>query len=151
MAKFIYKMQNILEIKYKLEEQAKSAYSVAKGKLDEEEQLLEQITAKKDHYESELRGQVYASLNVFEIKRLEDAIEITKFHIKAQTVAVRNAKRQLELARIKLNEAMIDRKTHEKLRENAFEEFKEEVKSDEKKEVDELVSFKYSRTSNSEE
>lgn len=147
----MYKMQNILEIKYKLEEQAKSAYSIASNKLDEQEQLLAQIETKKNNYEKELREQIYASLNVFEIKRLEDAVEVMKFHIKVQTIAVKNAKRQLELAKIKLKDAMIDRKTHEKLRENAFEEFMEEVKSDEKKEVDELVSFKYSRTSNSEE
>jgi flagellar FliJ protein len=38
---------------------------------------------------------------------------------------------------------MIERKTHEKLREKAFEQFKEELKQVESKEIDELVSFTY--------
>lgn len=45
---------------------------------------------------------------------------------------------------------MIERKTHEKLKENAFEEFKEELKGQEKKEVDELVSFKFKKKHGSE-
>ena len=66
-------------------------------------------------------------------------------------IAVNNAKMQLEKARIKLNEAMIDRKTHEKLKENAFESFKEEIKGQETKEIDELVSFKFKKKSSSED
>lgn len=151
MAKFFYKMQNILNIKYKLEEQAKSAYGAAKAILDEEEELLEEKKAKKEAYEQTLRNMVLEQLNILEIKRMEDAVEVSKYHIKMQMIAVRNAKKQVEIARKKLNEAMIERKTHEKLKENAFEVFKEEIKMEEKKEVDELVSFKYSRPMNSEE
>lgn len=151
MAKFFYKMQNILNIKYKLEEQAKSAYGAAKAILDEEEELLEEKKAKKEAYEQTLRTMVLEQLNILEIKRMEDAVEVSKYHIKMQLIAVRNAKKQVEIARKKLNEAMIERKTHEKLKENAFEMFKEEIKMEEKKEVDELVSFKYSRPMNSEE
>lgn len=151
MAKFFYKMQNILNIKYKLEEQAKSAYGAAKAILDEEEELLEEKKAKKEAYEQTLRTMVLEQLNILEIKRMEDAVEVSKYHIKMQLIAVRNAKKQVEIARKKLNEAMIERKTHEKLKENAFEVFKEEIKMEEKKEVDELVSFRYSRPMNSEE
>lgn len=151
MAKFFYKMQNILNIKYKLEEQAKSAYGAAKAILDEEEELLEQKKAKKEAYEQALYTMVLEQLNILEIKRMENAVEVSKYHIKMQMIAVRNAQKQVEIARKKLNEAMIERKTHEKLKENAFEVFKEEIKMEEKKEVDELVSFKYSRPMNSEE
>ena len=44
---------------------------------------------------------------------------------------------------MKLTELMQERKMHEKLKENAFEEFKEEVKKQEGKEVDELTSYTY--------
>ena len=37
----------------------------------------------------------------------------------------------------------IERKTHEQLREAAFEEFKKELAKEESKEVDELVSYTY--------
>ena len=49
----------------------------------------------------------------------------------------------LEMARIELNRVMVERKTHEKLRERAFEEFKQEIAQAESKEIDELVSYNY--------
>jgi len=47
------------------------------------------------------------------------------------------------MARIELNRVMVERKTHEKLRERAFEEFKQEIAQAESKEIDELVSYNY--------
>ena len=46
-------------------------------------------------------------------------------------------------ARKKLDDAMKERKTYEKLKERAFEEFKLELNAAEQKEVDELVSFRH--------
>lgn len=43
MAKFIYRMQNILNIKYKLEESAKQEYAEARQALAAEEQKLEAL------------------------------------------------------------------------------------------------------------
>ena len=40
---------------------------------------------------------------------------------------------------------MVERKTYEKLKEKAFEEFKIEVNAQEKKEIDELVSYKFTQ------
>lgn len=146
MAKFIYKMQNILGIKLKLEDQAKSTYGRAKAKLAEEEEKLEQLIQRKQQYELELIEKMSSKLNVIEIKQVEDFIEVTKYFIKRQEIVVKNAQMQVEVARNKLNEAMIERKIQEKLRENAFEEFKLEINAQEKKEVDELVSYKYGKT-----
>ena len=41
---------------------------------------------------------------------------------------------------------MMERKMHEKLREHAFERFKEELKAEEIKEIDELTSYTHSVT-----
>ena len=41
MAKFIYRMQNILNLKLKLEEQQKMEFAAARKRLDEEEEKLE--------------------------------------------------------------------------------------------------------------
>jgi flagellar FliJ protein len=38
---------------------------------------------------------------------------------------------------------MVDRKTHEKLKEHKFEEFKRELAVEENKEIDQLVSYKF--------
>ena len=42
---------------------------------------------------------------------------------------------------------MQERKTQEKLKENAFEDFKKELNAAESKEIDELVSYRFGRKS----
>ena len=41
MAKFSYRMQNILDIKYKMESQAKALYASSRARLNEEQARLE--------------------------------------------------------------------------------------------------------------
>ena len=55
MAKFRYRMQSILEIKKKLEEQAKNEFAAARAALNEEEDKLEQLKKRKEQYEDEGR------------------------------------------------------------------------------------------------
>ncbi len=151
MAKFIYKMQNILNIKLKLEDQAKTAYGNAVARLEEEKKILQRIEDRKKGYEIQLSELMSASLEVSEILRIENAIEIMNYKAEEQKVEVMAAERAVEKAREKLQEAMVERKIQEKLREKAFEEFKQEINAQEKKEVDELVSYKYTNRASSEE
>lgn len=146
MAKFIFKMENILEVKRKLEDQAKSMYASALAVLDEEQQRLALLEQKREGYKERLTSIMTASLNIDQIKTLEDAVEVMKYRIREQMVRVQDAEIKAERARQALQEAMVERKTYEKLKEKAFEEFKLEINAQEKKEVDELVSFTYSKS-----
>lgn len=47
MAKFIFKMESILSVKEKLEEQAKAEYSIEIMKLRQEEEKLEELENRK--------------------------------------------------------------------------------------------------------
>ena len=143
MAKFIYKMENILSVKYKLEDQAKNVFAEANLVLNEEEEKLSNLYARKEEYERQLSGEVVGTLQVLEIRRVAEAVEVIKYYIKMQIIAVNSAKQRVERARIKLNQAMVERKIQEKLKEKAYEQFLEELNQAERKEIDELVSFKY--------
>lgn len=145
MAKFIFKMQNILEIKRKLEDQAKSVYAEALHALEIERGKLQELEEKKEFYEDRLTDMMLESLHIHEICRMENAIEIMKYKIQEQLVAVTKAERVVENARQALHAAMVDRKTYEKLREKEFEAFKLEVNAQEKKEIDELVSYQFTQ------
>lgn len=145
MAKFIFKMQNILEIKRKLEDQAKSVYAEAVSALETEKERLSELEDKKELYEERLTTMVLEALHIKEICRMENAIEVMKYKVQEQLVAVRKAERVVENARQALNAAMVERKTYEKLREKAFEDFKMEVNAEEKKEIDELVSYQFTQ------
>ena len=151
MAKFIYRMQNILNIKLKLEDQAKTAYGNAMARLEEEEKILRTIENRKIGYENQLSNLMSESLEVGEILRIENAIEIMNFKAEEQKIEVMSAERAVEKAREKLQEAMVERKIQEKLREKAFEDFKLEISAQEKKDVDELVSYKYANRASSED
>lgn len=141
MAKFLYRMQNILNIKYKLETQAKTAFSVAAAALQREEEKLEALRQRKRSYELKARELANGRLDFLEIRTNRAAIENMKELIKNQLLAVHVAERNLENARKQLQEVMTERKTHEILKDKAFEEFKKEVEKEESKAVDELVSF----------
>lgn len=141
MAKFIYRMQNILDIKYKLETQAKTAFSVAAAALNKEEEKLEALRMREREYERKARELANGKLDFLEIRLNRTAIEIMKETIKNQILTVHVAERNLENARKQLQEVMTERKTHEILKDKAFDEFKKEVEKEESKVVDELVSF----------
>ena len=143
MAKFRYRMQNILDIKEKMENQAKTAYGMANAKLATEQQKLQDILIRRAGYESKARELVSGNLNVLEIRECRQAIDFMKSKQRSQMMNVHAAERNVELARKQLNEAMVERKTHEKLKEKAFEEFKQELLHEESKEIDELVSYTY--------
>lgn len=143
MAKFIFHMNHILELKYKLEEQEKILYSEARRKLTEEEEKLNNYEKQKLGYENQYRELLNARLDVVLIRNIQAAINTMKNKIKNQKLAVMNANKSLEVARVRLNKAMIERKTYETLKEKAFEQFKKEVEQAEQKEIDELVSYKF--------
>ncbi len=143
MAKFIYRLQNILDVKLKLESQAKTAFSLAVAKLAEEEQKLEALYRMHEKAQEVYRNRSIGVLDLMELKEAKDMVEYIKGQIAEQKKAVDYAKKMLEVARFQLNEAMKDRKIHEKLKENAFEEFIHEENEAEKKEIDQLVSFTY--------
>lgn len=142
MAKFVFKLANILEVKRKLEDQEKGAYAEALERLRLEEEKQEALEHKKEGYKKQLAEQMTARLDVELIRQLEDAVEITKYRIREQMIRVQDAQIKAERCRQALQAAMVERKTYEKLEEKAFEEFKLEINAQEKKEVDELVSYR---------
>lgn len=143
MAKFVYKMQNILNIKMRLETQAKTEFSQASARLDEEEDKLRSLILRRRTYEDELKNASNDKLDINKLKQYNNYIAVIKELMEKQALQVRIAQKNLDKAREKLNKSMQERKIHEKLREKAFDEFKEELKAEEKKEIDQLVSFTY--------
>ncbi len=143
MAKFIYRMQSILDIKEKMEEQARNEFAQARLHLNEEEEKLKNLTDRKEGYEQQGRKLQESGLNVIDILENRNAIERMKEFIAVQKKAVLTAQAQLEDAREKLQLAMQESKTQNKLKEKAFDEFVKEENAKESKEIDELVSYTY--------
>ncbi len=143
MSKFIYRMQSILNLKYKMEEQAKMEFAAARMQLDIEEEKLKKLFDRKAAYEEEGRTLREDNLVVQDILDNKNAISQLEYFIEEQKIQVNNAEKHLEEKRIKLQEVMQERKVQEKLREKAFEVFLKEENSRESKEIDELTSYTY--------
>ena len=145
MLKFIYRMQNILNVKYKLEDQAKTEFMLANQMLREEEEKLQTLEKRKKGYEDAVRELLQNQLQVDRIRENQEAIVRMEEYIRAQIVRVEEAAKEVEIKAAKLTELMQERKAQEKLKEKAFETFLQEENARESKEIDELVSFTYGK------
>ena len=143
MAKFVFSMQNILNMKEKLEEQEKNNYSQANMRWQEAVATLESLKQRLTNEKQKLQEEVSSSLNVKKIRQREDGVEVVRMYVRQQELEVKQREKEVEVARERLNEAMKERKTFEKLREKAFEKFRLEENLREQKEVDELVSYRF--------
>ena len=143
MARFRYRMQSVLNIKLKMETQAKQEFAAAKITLDREVEKLEALEARKADYEAEAEELLKDKLQIREIMDNKTAILRMEEYIKAQIFQVRLAEEEMEKARDRLKEVMMERKTHETLKEKAFEDFLKEELRTESKEIDELTSYTY--------
>ena len=143
MARFRYKMQNILSIKEKMETQAKQAFADAKRKLDLEQEALDRLFLKKEDVERHAVEVLQGELDLHEIEDSQMSRIIIDRRIEEQKHRVNRATLELETTRALLEEAVKERKTHEKLKEKQFDEFVREENRTESKTIDELTTYTY--------
>ncbi len=143
MARFRYSMQSILNIKMKMETLAKQEFSAARAALDAEEERLQMLFDRKDGYEKKAQELLAGTLHIREIEENRVAIVCMENYIIQQQKRVEIAERALEDARERLTAVMMERKTHETLKEKAFQVFLMEEKRQESKEIDQLTSYTY--------
>lgn len=143
MTKFTYRLDGVLEIKIKLEKQAKMEFATAKARLNSEEDRLEEYAAALDEAEETLRRMMLDMLDIRKIRNQHAAIDFAAERVENQKLAVKRAAKQVDLAAAKLNTIMQERKSMEKLRKREFDEYMKDYNAELSKEVDELVSYKY--------
>ncbi len=144
MKKFSYRMENVLNIKIQLENQQKIAFAIANNELNDEKEKLVVLNTRKHGYEQLFSNLLDDRLDILQIKAARNAIEVMKSAIRDQTFRVAKAEKKVEFERQKLNEIRMDRKTHEKLKEYAFDAYKKEFAREEMREIDQTVTYKYS-------
>lgn len=143
MARFNYRMQNILQLKEKMEEQERNNFAARRRALTEEEDKLQALIDKRNAVAEEGKRLRQTVIDVRSIRENEDLQRYTEEQVKQQRIKVRVAEKSLDAARAKMQEAVQERKIHEKMREKAFERFIAEMNAAEVKEIDELTSYVY--------
>ena len=143
MARFNYRMQNILGLMENFEEQAKQNFADKRRILSEEEEALATLNDKKAKLNEEAKKLRLGAIDVRKIKENDYEKKFIDEEIKKQKVKVHVANKNLENARLRMQEAIKNRKMHEKLKENAFEQFMAEEAAKEIREIDGLTSYVY--------
>lgn len=143
MAKFSFRLQSVLNLKVRLENQQRNVFSQAQKRLNEEEEKLNNLYIRKAGYEEEGRALREKTLSVEDILENGNAIIRMSEYIDDQTANVLLARQKVEEERDKLVEMMQERKMYERLREKALEEYLENEKHEEGIINDEHNSFVY--------
>lgn len=147
MAKFVYRLQNVLNLKQMLENQEKAEFALAAARESEERDKLTQLLVRRADYQKKLADAVDSDkIDKKEIIFLRNADTTMKSLIRDQMFALKKAQNALELERQKLDEARKERKTHERLKEKAFDDFRMELNAEDNKANDELTSYTYGST-----
>lgn len=144
MARFVYRMQSVLNIKQQTENQTKMEFAVAQAELNKQLDILQEYIDRKAAYLQEaedLRND--ESLKLQDILDNQYATAQMDVMIKHQSMVVQKEEQKVERVRIKLTRNIQERKMQETLRDRAFAEFLEEQKQEEAKENDQRTSFTY--------
>lgn len=152
MAKFRYRMQNILNIKEKLEMQAKNEFAAANMELLEEQERLAVMLQENAALQEEGRKlRQKESLSIRDIADNSLSVSLMKEKMKRQALAIHRAEQKVEEKQKAMTDLMQERKTQEVLRDKAFEVFLQEEKAEEGKQIDQLTSYTYGQKAKKEE
>jgi len=143
MAKFKFKLQGLLNIKQKIEDQKRQEYGLAVAGLELEKQKKQDLLDKREESIVEFRKRINEIVNSQSHSSYNNYIEFLKGEVLRQEKVILEAEKKVEKKRQELVEAMKERKTMEKLSERQYEEFLLEQKLAEQRIVDEIVSYRF--------
>ncbi len=146
MARFVYRMQSVLNIKQKTEGQVKMEFAEAQAELNRQTDILNGYINRKEQYL--LEAEELRNAETLKLQDILDNLYATAqmdSMIVAQLKNVKKAEADVEKVRIRLTRAIQERKMQETLRDRAFAEYLEEEKQEEAKETDQRTSFTYTK------
>lgn len=144
--KFRYRLEKILELKRKKEDEEKEILGKLLAEEERQKQLKAQLEERLAQVRVELRAKQQAGdLDIEDLRRYPQHIrhlehQIANQELKLQEIAIRILEQRQNLLR-----AAQERKTFERHREKCFEEFVAEQQAQEARRIDELATLKYAR------
>ncbi|MDR1914592.1 MAG: flagellar export protein FliJ [Clostridiales bacterium] len=145
MPKFVFRLQNYLELKEKMEVQRKMEYGLAVSELEKQRKEEERLSRERSYTTQAFRREISGNLIPKKTENYNDYLRWLKRALEDQKKIIQKAQAEVERRRAILVEAMKDRKALEVLREKRYEEYLREERVAEQKIVDEIVSYRYSQ------
>ncbi|NDD26846.1 MAG: flagellar export protein FliJ [Proteobacteria bacterium] len=145
--RFVFRLQTVLELKIKKEDEEKKKLGDLIAWQKQEEQILAQLVATEQSTRAYLKEKQATGqwIEVDELKRISYYLKKVAGEIEAQKQKLIEIARRIEEQRDALLAAVKEKKTLETLKENQHQEWLREVEEEEAKVLDELATLKYAR------
>ncbi|NLW22281.1 MAG: flagellar export protein FliJ [Tissierellia bacterium] len=140
---FNFRLEKVLKYKKTVEDYKKNQYGIIKQRLDREENKLDKINRYKEGLQNE-KNLSTVNTKVGNLAMYNDYINHINHEINIQKEIVSNTKKELEKAKKEMILAVQEKKVFEKLKENEYEKHLYNMKKQEEKLTDILVSYKTS-------
>ena len=140
---FRFRLQSYLNVKTQIEEQKQNEYAQALRRLEEEKEKKRRMEREIDQTVEGLRTIMATTLDPVDAKYRNDRISLLRIRIAEQEVQIAKAEQFAEKKRLELVEAMKQRKMMDTIKDNHFEQYREEEKRDDQKITDAIVSYRY--------
>lgn len=145
MAKFIFKMQSLLNIKRQMEQSLKNELGKAVQKLELEKNRFKSLEIEQEECISNLNSKSSKGIIVSKIQEYNSYISLLKEKMKIQKENINYAQNIVDKYREQLIKMMQEKEILEKLREKKYAEYLIEELKEEQKIIDEVISYKYSK------
>lgn len=147
LAKYQFKLQNLLDVKMKIEDQKKNDYSKALQKVELEKQIKRKLD--EDHVQAIhlYKEKIQVGFAPIEVQQYNQYLAYLKKKQQAQSQILIQTEEYAERKRNELLDSMKQRKTLEVLKEKDYDAFRQEEQRMDQQLIDELVSFRYAKRS----
>lgn len=145
MARFVFTLQPLLNVKLQMENNLKNEMGRAVQKLEEQKEILRLLNEEREAYIAEFNRKSGQGTTVERLKEYTVYLSVLKHKSERQKESVKLAERNVDKIREELIEVVKQRETLEKLKEKKREEFLKEQMKAEHKLIDEVVSFQHNK------
>ena len=141
MKSYSFSMESVLGWREDIEKTSMEKFAVSQNDLMIEKQTLDHLN---DEYKF-IKERILGCKNISELQQSQLYKRSVEEKIEYQVQVIENKSEELEGLRLELISAQKDRKIMEKLKEKDFNNYNEELKAEDQRNLDEIAVLKYKR------
>lgn len=145
MAKFVFKLQALLNVKMQMENNLKNELGKAVQRLEKEREKLLKIENERNECINQICGQSSKGVMVGKLKEYGTYISFLKEKAEHQKENINYAQNVVDRYREQLIKVVQEKEMLEKLKEKKYQEYLKEQFKEEQKINDEITSYKYNK------
>jgi flagellar protein FliJ len=141
LSQFKFRLQRVLEVREKEEDEKKNRFAEITKKLQEEHKRLDSLHSDMEEVKTRKNKLASQNIKVDQLLSYSYYMENLKQNIEKQHNIVEKSEKEMENARVELLEAAKDKQVLEKIKDKNFEDYKYGLKREEDKMTDQFVSY----------